>query len=228
MRLGIAMIELIFAIVIIAISVMTIPVMMNIAGESAKRIMVDDDVISRLSGVMMDKFQARWGGEYNYGNANEANISVIATTADLGCTRPVGGNIYRVNPYSTTMCNAAKSPGEIPTVAGNGVGEANGHVEQGIEMLNSGAETLNIGAGTVTATYGVSYVDSTVAAGANANSLTATWTLGSSGNLTPGNEFGAVAANRTHLKRVAVTFSDAGNNVDMTLSFFKSNIGSNL
>jgi len=63
-RPAMAMIELIFAIVIIAITVITIPVMINVAGELSKRMSIDDDVMTRLSSQMIDKFQARWGGEY--------------------------------------------------------------------------------------------------------------------------------------------------------------------
>ena len=94
MRPAMAMIELIFAIVIIAISVMTIPSMMNVANESAKRILVDDDTMVRLKSQAMDKFQARWGGEYNStdGESNPLfmNISNLSIQTDLNCSRDLG------------------------------------------------------------------------------------------------------------------------------------------
>ena len=231
-----AMIELIFAIVIIAISVMTIPSMMNIANQSSKRIAIDDDIISRLSGQLMDKFQARWGGEYVGVDNNESTIvyiSAITTMPDLNCSRPsMSGLGFRANPDSMIECNLTQVPLVIPNVAGNNVGEANGNVASGIEMLNAGTETLKISSSTgesfnLNATYNVRYVSSDVVK--NANTETATWRLGSSGTISDdnGGVLGANLNDRTHLKRVVVCFWNDDLGVDTTLSFFKSNKGSN-
>ncbi len=238
LRPAMAMIELIFAIVIIAITVITIPVMVNIAGELSKRMMIDDDVMTRLSSQMIDKFQARWGGEYTGVDENDSTpiyISDINTTADLRCSRsmptlPV--TWYRINPDSTAECNVTQVPKAIPAASTVDGGTANGNVAGGLEMLNAGTETLNVITSTgqsvdINATYNVRYVDSTVALAGN--TATAVWRLGSSGTITAdnGGSLGTAAANRTHLKRVVVRFWNSALNVDTTLSFFKSNKGSN-
>jgi hypothetical protein len=235
MRSAMAMIELIFAIVIIAISVMTIPSMMNVANEAAKRILVDDDVMVRLKSQAMDKFQARWGGEYNStdGESNPLfmNISNLETVTDLNCSRDLGTR--RLNPNSTVACGVGQMALEIPNTTGNGANQADGNVSKGIEKLNGGTETLSVTASsgevyTVNATYGVSYVPSVTAGGVltNSNTETATWRLGSSGMMIPvDGDLGAVAANRTNLKRVVIRFWDNNLGVDTTLTFFKSNKG---
>jgi hypothetical protein len=235
MRSAMAMIELIFAIVIIAISVMTIPSMMNVANESAKRILVDDDTMVRLKSQAMDKFQARWGGEYNStdGESNPLfmNISNLSIQTDLNCSRDLGTR--RLNPNSTVACGVGQMALEIPNTTGNGANQADGNVSKGIEKLNGGTETLSVTASsgevyTVNATYGVSYVPSTTAGGVltNSNTETATWRLGSSGMMIPvDGDLGAVAANRTNLKRVVIRFWDNNLGVDTTLTFFKSNKG---
>lgn len=231
MRLAVAMIELIFAIVIIAISVMTIPSMMNVATESTKRIALDDDVMSRLSGQMIDKFQARWGGEYeiNTSRTPPAYISMITSASDLNCTLR-NGKYYRKNPSSKAECLTTQVPWQIPSVAGNNAGEANGSMAFGLEMLNAGTETLSISSSTgenfdINATYSVRYVSSDVTT--NGNQQTAIWRLGASSNMAPDGDLGAAPNTRTHLKRVVVRFWNNDLDIDTTLSFFRSNIGSN-
>ena len=235
MRPAMAMIELIFAIVIIAITVITIPVMMNIAGDLSKRMSIDDDVMTRLSSQLIDKFQARWGGEYTGVDNNDSTpiyISDNNTTANLRCSRTDGTHFWRLNPNSTAECNTTQVPLVIPAVAGNGAGQANGNVAGGLEMLNAGTETLSVTSSTgetvnINATYNVRYVNSSIAMVGNTG--TATWRLGSSGTITAdnGGSLGAALANRTHLKRVVVRFWDTTMQVDSTLSFFKSNKGGN-
>jgi hypothetical protein len=233
MRPAIAMIELIFAIVIIAISVMTIPSMMNIAAEASKRGSIDDDVMSRLSAQVMDKFQARWGGEYTGVDNNVATPAYISSlsSADLRCDRAVGAQFFRRNPDANSIdCNLTQVPLAIPATVGSGANEADGNVSKGIEKLNGGTETLSVTSSTgekvnISATYGVSYVSAAVAV-AGGNRETARWILGSSDNMMPPDgSLGAVPAARTHLKRVVVHFYDTTLGVDSTLTFFKSNIG---
>jgi hypothetical protein len=228
MRPAMAMIELIFAIVIIAISVMSIPVMMNIAGEASKRILVDDDVIARLGGQMIDKFQARWDELYLYDNNDTTPIylSTIRSMADLNCSRTVGTRLYRANPDSTSECILDQNASFIPAAG-------DGNVSKGVEQLNGGTETLRVTSSTgemfdLNATYNVRYVPSALDAFVG-NIATATWRLGSSGTISQDNNgsLGAAAANRTHLKRVVVNFWNTALDVNSTLTFYKSNKGSN-
>jgi Tfp pilus assembly protein PilE len=213
-RSGMAMIELIFAIVIIAISVMTIPSMMNVADQNAKLMVVDEDLMARLSGWTMDKFQARWDGNYS---ASDSGPLIISTTADLNCSRAGGYRIGSDENISSMQCNPIAWDAVIPA-------SGDGNVSKGIEELNGGSEPITITpAGgtsyTVTATYAVSYVDSTVAT--NGNTQTATWKLGSSGTPNPDGSL----TNATHLKRVVISFQNSALDVNTTLTFFKSNKG---
>lgn len=220
MRPAMAMIELIFAIVVIAISVISIPMMISVADKASKQISVDDDVMSRLAGWTIDKFQARWDGNYS---ASGSGPLWITGTPDLNCSRGAGSVWYRANPNSSVQCDPLnRAPSAIPTIAGNGAGQADGNLSKGIEMLNAGSEPITITAASgesynVTATYEVRYVDSTVA---GTNTQTTTWRLGSSANMTPDGSLNVP----THLKRVVTNFAGVGD-TNITLSFFKSNKG---
>lgn len=209
MRSAMAMIELIFAIVIIAISVITIPTMITVADKAAKQITVDDDVMSRLAGWTIDKFQARWDQNYDASGSGPLWI-----TGDLGCNRGAGNVWYRENNASMVQCD---DQNRTPSTIGSGTGI----LADGIEQLNGGSETITItpAGGTaydVTATYVVSYVDSTVA---GTNTQTATWRLGSSTTMNPN------PSGTSHLKRVVTRFNNNTLGVDTTLTFFKSNKG---
>lgn len=237
MRLAMAMIELIFAIVIIAISVMTIPTMMSISGEASKRIILDDDIMSRLSAQMVDKFQARWGGEYvvDLNQSTPTYMSSITSVNDLNCSRMVGADYFRINPHSTMECNLTQVPLAIPATVGNGANQADGNVSKGLEKLNGGTETLSIISSTgqsfdINATYNVRYVDANITPNNHsANTVTATWRLGSSGTIASDNDgdMGVNVDDRTHLKRIVVRFWNTTLGIDTTLTFYKSNIGSN-
>jgi len=214
MRSAMAMIELIFAIVIIAISVMTIPSMMSVADKTSKGIAIDEDVMSRLSGWTMDKFQARWDGNYSASGSGPLWIN----QSDLNCSRIGGYRIGSDENISSMQCNMAAWDATIPTPS------LDGNLSRGIEQLNGGSESIVItpAGGTpyaVTATYEVDYVPSVVAAGANANSQTAIWTLG-------GINFDTTTTGTTsHLKRVVTRFSNPNLQTDIVLTFFKSNKG---
>jgi len=225
MRIAMAMIELIFAIVIIAISVITIPTMMSVAGDSTKKMAIDDDVMSRLNGTAMDKFQARWGGEYEANESKEPASFISFIAGDLNCSRVVGAQVFRANADSNAECNMTQLPNNIPADTGSG---ADGNVSRGLEMLNGGTETISITSSTgetlgVDATYNVRYVPSSLTGGAGTATEDATWTLGSSGSIDQDN--GGVLTVPTHLKRVVIRFSNTGLGVDTTLTFFKSNKG---
>lgn len=218
MRPAMAMIELIFAIVIIAISVMTIPSMMNVADQASKGMAIDDDVMARLSGWTLDKFQARWDGNYSESGSGPLNINTIG---DLNCSRDGGYRIGSDENVSSMQCNMNASPSAIPA-------DGSGILANGIEQLNGGNAgngekiTITPTNGTpyeVTATYEVDYVTSTVANGADANSKIATWTLG-------GTTFDTATTGTTsHLKRVVTRFNNPATNTDIVLTFFKSNKG---
>ncbi len=225
MRSGIAMIELIFAIVIIAITVMSIPSMMSVAAQASKGMTIDDEVMSRLSGWTIDKFQARWDGNYAASGSGPLWIA-----GDLNCTSRGSGNVwYRINPDSMVQCDDQnRSPSAIPNIVGNGIGQADGNISKGLEKLNGGEEPITITVATtgetydVNATYSVRYVDSTVEM--NGNTASATWRLGSSGDMSPNGSLTVP----THLKRIVTRFRnpDGSNDAtDIVLTFFKSNKG---
>ncbi len=212
MRSAMSMIELIFAIVIIAISVMTIPSMMLVANNASKGVMIDEDVMNRLSGWALDKFQGRWDGNYSASGSGALDIN---TTADLNCSRAGGYRIGSDENVSSMQCNMLATPSAIPVTG-------DGNVSKGVEQLNGGSETISVTPSngvpySVTATYSVAYVDSTVATAGNTQ--TATWRLGSSGNIAPDGSLNVP----THLKRVVTRFDSP--DVNITLSFFKSNKG---
>ena len=238
MRQAMAMIELIFAIVIIAISVITIPTMMSISGEASKRIILDDDIMARLSAQMIDKFQARWGGEYvvDLNQSTPTYASSLTSITDLNCSRAGAAGLgFRINPDSTMECNLTQIPIAIPATLGNGANQADGNVSKGVEKLNGGTETLSIVTSTgesfdVNATYNVRYVDANITpSNHTSNVVTAIWRLGSSGTIDTNNSgsMGVNVGDRTHLKRVVVRFWNNALGIDSTLTFYKSNIGGN-
>jgi len=219
MRPAMAMIELIFAIVIIAISVISIPVMVSVADKINKQITIDDDVMSRLSGWTIDKFQARW--DQNYAASGSGPLWIAG---DLGCSRGSGTVWYRANPDSQAQCDEQNRTGS--TIPADG----NGSLASGIEQLNHGnagnGESISItpAGGTtynVTATYEVRYVSSALDGPPVNNTATATWVLGSSTNMAPDGSLNVP----THMKRVVTRFQDTTLGVDTTLTFFKSNKG---
>lgn len=220
-RRGMAMIELIFAIVIIAISVITIPMMMSVANNASKVVAIDEDVMARLHGWAMDKFQARWDGNYSASGSQPLQIS---TLSDLNCSRIGGYRIGSDENVSSMQCNMNAWNTAIPIIAGNGPTEADGNLSKGIEMLNAGSETITITptGGTpynVAATYEVDYVPSSVTQ-VTPNTQSAVWVLGSSNSMEPD-----VTGTLSHLKRVVIRFNDATLDTDVVLTFFKSNKG---
>jgi prepilin-type N-terminal cleavage/methylation domain-containing protein len=225
-RRGMTMIELIFAIVIISISVITIPTMMSVANNASKVVSIDEDVMSRLYGWAMDKLQARWDG--NYSASRSGPLPMNPDTGDLNCSRIGGYRWGSDENVSSMQCNMAMFnlwDTAIPTVAGSGAGQADGNLSKGIEMLNAGSETITItpANGTpydVNATYAVDYVSSSVTPLTGSNTQSATWVLGSSTNMNPSS-----AGTTTHLKRVVIRFNNPNLSTDTVLTFFKSNKG---
>ncbi|MEW5831214.1 MAG: hypothetical protein AB1763_00035 [Campylobacterota bacterium] len=219
MRRAVAMIELIFAIVVIAISVLSIPSMMAVANNASMGLMVDEDILKRLSGEIVKVSQARWDQ-----NSLPPDFRPLQVGGDLPCNRPdpFGGSaVFRANPDSSMAC----ATGGAAMAANPAAGNLN--LSQGIEQLHARAYNLQIqqtgGAAvyTVPVAYAVSYVDATMSAIDAAGAATATWRLGSSTSMSP-----AASGTQTHLKRVVARVQNAANpDVDMTLTFFKSNVG---
>lgn len=210
MRHGIAMIELIFAIVIIAISVMSIPSMMNVAALASKGVVLDDDVVSRLSGWLTDKFQAKWDQNYQT-DPISLDFPILRLNPDSGDLNCTSG--HRIN--SNRTCSIA-NPSVIAALG-------DGNVSHGIEQLNGGEETMQISPSSgdpfeVTAKYAVRYVDSTTVRSGNTESTT--WKLGSSASMSPDGDLNTP----TNLKRVVTRFESK--DINVTLTFFKSNKGS--
>jgi len=216
MRSGMAMIELIFAIVVIAISVLSIPSMMAIANNVSKGIMIDEDILKRMLGEITKVSQARWDQ-----NSSGPDFRPLIIGGDMICDRPdpLGGSAwYRRNPDSNMICSA-----DAPMMA---AAPANGdlNLSKGIEQLHNRSYNLEINATggnvyTIPIDYHVSYVTATISPIVG-GVATATWRLGSSGNTAP-----AAAGAATHLKRVVVRCMDVGTDTNMTLTFFKSNVG---
>ncbi len=219
MRSAMAMIEVIFAIVIIAISVITIPSMMSVAGNASKGMIVDEDILKRMMGEITKVSQARWDRNSSAPDFSPLNVSA----GDLVCNAdPLrGAGLYRSNPDSSMRCSA--NPPMMGATPVNG----DLNLSRGIEQLHNNPYNITVTT-TDTATvyqipinYNVSYVTATTS-GLNANGVTtATWQLGSSAAMNP-NKAGAA----TDLKRIVVRVANANNpDVDMTLTFFKSNVG---
>lgn len=220
MRKAIAMIELIFAIVVIAISVVTIPTMMAIANNSNKTMVLDDDVMLRLKSETLEIFQSRWDG--NYGLDENSSMGRIVNTAS-GNYECDDDDFKRKNKLTTRLCSdtnltASAIPNSGSGDVRNGIEQLNGFDQDVIEIVTTdtslGAESIDIDV-----EYGVSYVSDN-----NSSDLGHTrkfeWRLGASGNLAP-----LASVPTTNLKRVAVNFKNEDLGVDTTLSFFKSNIG---
>lgn len=213
-HVGMAMIELIFAIVIIAISVLTIPSMMNIADDSTKGMMIDEDVLKRMSEEIVKVSKARWDQNYtDPTNASEAQFNVLQISNE--CWND--GTVFRRrNPDSLMLCEVnTTAPSTIPSS-----GDLN--LTKGIEQLNNRDYNMSVNNGnyTVPIAYRVGYTNSAMVLTGTTGA--ATWTLGSSSDLGAG-----FTAGPTHLKQVVVRTQDSTNNIDidMTLTFFKSNVG---
>jgi hypothetical protein len=213
-----AMIELIFAIVIIAISILTIPTVVAVAGNASNVLLNQENVVFELVRVANDKFQSRWDGEYHNMNSNPLRLA-NPSVGDLNCSAAGGTSRvgYTGAMYLTCDDNVTKFPTAIPVLG-------DGNVSRGIEQLNGGTEKIRI-AGTsydISASYHVRYVDSTLNGPTNNdNNVSAIWTLGSVDNPNPDGSVNVP----TNLKRIVVVFSEATSGTRAVLTFFKSNKG---
>ena len=205
MHLAMAMIEVIFAIVIIAISVMTIPSMMNIADNTSKAMMIDEDVLKRMKDEITKVYSARWDQ-----NSVDPFGPLQSAAAGLNCARE--GGLYRNNPNTVRQC--------LPNLPSMSATPATGNLNlsQGLEQLHNKDYNLTIDTNTnykIPIAYNVSYVTSTISA-LDANGVaTATWRLGTGGAL------GA----KSDLKRVVVSSQSTDSDTHIVLTYFKSNTG---
>lgn len=221
MRRAIAMIELIFAIVIIAISVLTIPSMLAIANNGLKGQTIDEDILKRINGEIIKVSQARWDR-----NSTAPDFRPLQITGDvvLPCDRADvtgGGGAFRRNPDSSLRCADSTN---IPMMATTpATGDLN--LTRGIEQLHNKNYTLTIQDPTnndlykIKMDYSVSYVSATMTSFDGSRGK-ATWTLGSSADKNPN-----PSGTKTHLKRIVVHAENTDNKVDTTLTFYKSNVG---
>lgn len=199
--------------------------MMTVANNAAKGIVIDEDVMARLGGWTLDKFQARWDG--NYAASGTGALHIVAME-DLNCSRAGGYRIGSDENVSSMQCDLLnRTPSTIGLAS---AGTADGNLSKGIEQLNGGSEPITITPAegtpyTITATYNVRYVTSTVSddPSGNPNIKQAIWRLGSSDNMAP--DGWTAAANATHLKRIVTRFNNPGTQTDIVLTFFKSNKG---
>lgn len=207
MRRAMAMIELIFAIVIIAISVMSIPSMMNVADMTSKGIMIDEDVLKRMSAEITKIYSTRWDE-----NSTAPFGPLQSINAELNCSRD--GGLYRSNPNTKRECLTTVSNMPTSPVVNNG----DINLSRGLEQLHGASYDVDIdtnGNYAIPMSYDVSYVTSTIGALNGTGGAVATWRLGS------GNNAGA----KTHLKRVVVTSQSNDSDTHIVLTFFKSNAG---
>lgn len=221
MRRAIAMIELIFAIVVIAISVLTIPSMLAIANNGLKGQTIDEDILKRINGEIIKVSQARWDR-----NSTAPDFRPLQITGDthLPCNRADvtgGGGAFRANPDSSLRCADATNVPMMATAPAKG----DLNLSKGIEQLHNKNYTLTIrdpannNLYTVRMDYTVSYVQAAMTV-FNGSRGQATWVLGSSTTKNP-----LPSGTKTHLKRIVVHAENAQNNVDTTLTFYKSNVG---
>lgn len=220
------MIELIFAIVVVAIVMLTIPMIIRVMNQS-QELAVGQEIFAKMYAQAQRKSMNPWDRSVSDIVRNPANtngtILIVnnAAAIDLSCIRQVGTTFYRENNISTRECNQA-----LLAASAIGNGDMNGTL--GIEHYNNTTYNVNDPVnGNYQVHIVVGYVSSDVA-NRNAANQTATWVLGS--DTTPTGA--TAAANATHLKRVVMRFikiDDAGNPVTTvpvtTFTFFMSNIG---
>lgn len=216
-RPAIAMIELVFAIVIIAIVMLSIPMIIRVMNQS-QELSLGQEIFAKMYAQAQKKSMNPWDQQVSNIalNPNDTNGTIlwVSSTPDLNCSRLVGSTYYRNNTISTRVCNQA-------FLAASAIGTGDGNGTLGIEHYNDTnitiKDTMN---GDYSAIIEVGYVSSAVDAENNLGHFTTTWTLG---NDQTGS--GATAsANSTHLKRVVMTFSKTGKPTS-TFTFFMSNIG---
>lgn len=210
------MIELIFAIVVVAIVMLTIPMIIRVMNQS-QELSVGQEIFAKMYAQAQRKSMNPW--DQNVSNviltdSTDGTILHINGVADLNCSRSVGSSLYRENNISTRECNQAFLAASAITN-----GDANGTL--GIEHYNNTSITIvDPVNGNYTANIAVSYVDDGDDTPHNGHYST-TWFLGD--DAAPSGSGSAPS----HLKRVVMRFSKPDNTTIpvTTFTFFMSNIG---
>lgn len=201
------LIELLFAIIIISLTIMTIPSMMSVAAQVTKSEVVDEDVLKRLATELEKISKARWDQNYqDEDNASNAYFKVLRIGTECASGK-------RRNLDSVMECSAS-APSTIPTTG-------DGNLSKGIEQINGIASDLNVSTEsnyTVPISYKAGYVNSGMTL--TGTTGTATWQLSSSTTQNAG-----FVGGPTHLKAIVAHVADNDRDVDITLTFFKSNQG---
>lgn len=221
------MIELIFAIVVVAIVMLTIPMIIRVMNQS-QELSLGQEIFAKMYAQAQRKSMNPWDQNVsriilNPMDTNGTILLVNNGAADLNCSRQVGSTFYRDNNISTRECNQAFLAASA--ILNNG--DRNG--TSGIEHYNDTTYTVP---DSLNGNYQIHIVVAYVGDGADDivhNGLYATtWQLGDSASPSGA----ATAANATHLKRVVMRFTrvdNAGNPIATmpvtTFTFFMSNIG---
>lgn len=222
------MIELIFAIVIVAIVMLTIPMIIRVMNQS-QELSLGQEIFAKMYAQAQRKSMNPWDQSVsrivlNPEDTNGTILIVNDGSADLNCSRLVGTTFYRVNNISSRECNQAfLAASAIPAQDNNLSGM------WGIEQYNDEAyivqDTLN---GNYEIRMVVAYVNDGAVDAVHNGRYATTWQLGNSSSPSGA----TAAANATHLKRVVMRFTRVDNNgipiatmPVTTFTYFMSNIG---
>lgn len=224
-RPAIAMIELIFAIVVVSIVMLTIPMIIRVMNQS-EELSLGQEIFAKMYAQAQRKSMNPW--DQNVSNvilnplSSDGTVLVIDTMTDLNCSRQVGSARYRENNISSRECNQALwTPSDITN------GDKNGTL--GIEHYNNTTYTVKDSLnGDYQIHIVVAYVDDGADDVAHNGHYATTWQIGN--DASPSGA--TAAANATHLKRVVMRFTrldSLGNPVATipvtTFTFYMSNIG---
>jgi len=218
------MIELIFAIVVVAIVMLTIPMIIRVMNQS-EELSLGQEIFAKMYAQAQRKSMNPWDENVTnllFNFPADGTVLMINATDDLNCSRQIGTNLYRENNISTRECNQALL---TPSAIING--DKNGTL--GIEHYNNTTytvkDTLN---GDYQVHIVVAYVDDGDKDIVHNGNYTTTWEIGN--DTSPSGA--TAAANATHLKRVVMRFTrlDGSSNPVpsipvTTLTFYMSNIG---
>lgn len=216
------MIELIFSIVIIGVTLLSIPAMMTVMNRSSQ-LALNDEVYGKIYAMAQRKALNPWDKSVMDGLA-ASEIGTIARiagdTGSLRCGRMDGNSSYRLVPYSMRQCNENTSRSvsmPITPLTGDGNGS------KGIEAFNNVVENLTLTSGTqdlnYTIKYSVDYVnDSATQDLIDPSRMRAQWSVKAA-------NAGSVTHAQSHLKRISITYSSPLSNTPSVYTFFMSNIG---
>lgn len=211
------MIELIFAIVVVAIVMLTVPMIIRVMNQS-QELSLGQELFAKMYAQAQRKSMNPWdwGVSSIVLNPNDTNGTILMVgSTDLNCSRSVGLSVYRDNNISTRECNQVIAASAIPAHDGNLSGM------WGIEQYNDESYTVHDPInGDYTVTIMVSYADDgddwTVAG--HTGHYATVWTLGDDASPS------GAGTTVSHLKRIVMKYEKSGLPTS-TFTFFMSNIG---